>query len=114
MRSDTQYPPLTYICITTGVDDQFYERHHLPPGHQQLHGPGRRFRAGPEEEEHQPPIKNESPNGLSNVRGSVSMARTSDLNSATSQFYINVVDNSGSLDGARYCAFGHVVEGMEV
>ena len=42
------------------------------------------------------------------------MARTSDPDSATAQFYINVVDNSRGLDGQRYCAFGQVVEGMDV
>ena len=44
-------------------------------------------------------IKNESGNGLSNKRGSVAMARTNDLNSATSQFFINVVDNDGPRRG---------------
>ena len=58
-------------------------------------------------------IKNESGNGLLNVRGAVAMARTSDLDSATSQFYINVVDNA-FLDDGKYCVFGLVVEGMEV
>src|SRR5208337_3533710 len=61
-----------------------------------------------------PSIKNESGNGLSNVRGSIAMARTSDLDSATSQFYINVVDNSGSLDKPKYCVFGKVVTGLDV
>lgn len=60
-----------------------------------------------------PPIKNESGNGLSNARGSIAMARTNDLNSATSQFYINHVDNN-RLDGARYAVFGKVIEGMDV
>jgi cyclophilin family peptidyl-prolyl cis-trans isomerase len=60
-----------------------------------------------------PPIKNESGNGLSNVRGSIAMARTNDLNSATSQFYINHKDNT-RLDGAKYAVFGKVVEGLEV
>ncbi|CAN5166975.1 peptidylprolyl isomerase [soil metagenome] len=64
------------------------------------------------------PIKIESSNGLKNVRGSVAMARTSDPNSATSQFFINVVDN-GRLDypgrdGYGYAVFGTVVEGMDV
>ena len=65
-------------------------------------------------------IKNEAANGLKNVRGSVAMARTSVVDSATSQFFINTVDN-GFLDyrGKRpeefdYCVFGAVVEGMEV
>ena len=60
------------------------------------------------------PIRNEAPNGLSNTRGTIAMARTSDPDSATAQFFINVVDNSGHLDRARYCVFGRVVEGMDV
>jgi cyclophilin family peptidyl-prolyl cis-trans isomerase len=60
------------------------------------------------------PIKNESGNGLSNVRGSIAMARTNALNSATSQFYINVEDNSQKLDQPKYCVFGKVIEGMDV
>ena len=63
------------------------------------------------------PIVLESRNGLSNVRGSVAMARTNDPNSATAQFFINVADNL-RLDAAEgrdgYAAFGKVVEGMEV
>jgi FKBP-type peptidyl-prolyl cis-trans isomerase len=59
------------------------------------------------------PIKNEWKNGLKNKRGTIAMARTRDLDSATSQFFINVVDN-GSLDSlGRYAVFGKVVEGME-
>ena len=68
----------------------------------------------------QAPIKNEAGNGLKNLRGSVAMARTNDPHSATSQFFINVVDN-GFLDhtapagsGWGYCVFGQVVEGMDV
>ena len=52
--------------------------------------------------------------GLHNSRGTIAMARTSDPNSAEDQFYINVVDNSASLDGAAYCPFGRVIAGMEV
>ncbi|MEZ6141459.1 MAG: peptidylprolyl isomerase [Zavarzinella sp.] len=65
------------------------------------------------------PIKNEASNGLSNVRGTLAMARTSDPDSATSQFYINLKDNKG-LDKANepsghgYCVFGRVIEGMDV
>jgi peptidyl-prolyl cis-trans isomerase B (cyclophilin B) len=63
------------------------------------------------------PIQNEWKNGLKNVRGSVAMARTSDPDSATSQFFINVVDN-GFLDqprdGAAYAVFGMVSKGMDV
>ena len=64
-----------------------------------------------------PPIALESHNGLSNVRGTIAMARESAPDTATSQFFINVVDNarldgSGSRDG--YAVFGHVVSGMDV
>ena len=64
-----------------------------------------------------PPIQNEWKNGLKNVRGSIAMARTRAANSATCQFFINVVDNS-KLDqpsgGAAYAVFGKVVAGMDV
>jgi cyclophilin family peptidyl-prolyl cis-trans isomerase len=63
------------------------------------------------------PIQNESRNGVSNERGTIAMARTSEPNSATAQFFINVVDNK-RLDGNPanwgYTAFGKVVEGMDV
>jgi peptidyl-prolyl cis-trans isomerase A (cyclophilin A) len=65
-----------------------------------------------------PPIAIESNNGLKNVRGALAMARTADPNSATAQFYINVVDNAfldyPGRDGAGYTVFGSVVEGMDV
>ena len=60
-----------------------------------------------------PTIPDELPNKHSNVRGSVAMAKTSEPNSATSQFYINLKDNSASLD-SNYSVFGRVVAGMEV
>ena len=63
------------------------------------------------------PISNEAKNGLKNTRGSLSMARTSDINSATSQFFVNLKDN-GFLDhGPRdygYAVFGRVTDGMDV
>lgn len=64
-----------------------------------------------------PAIKNESKNGLKNLRGTLSMARYSDPNSATSQFFINLNDNSNldpSSSDAGYAVFGKVVEGMDV
>ncbi len=64
------------------------------------------------------PVPIESNNGLKNVRGAVAMARTSNPNSATAQFFINVVDNPRldypSFDGYGYTVFAQVVEGMEV
>ncbi len=65
-----------------------------------------------------PPIKNEADNGLKNDRGTLSMARTGDPNSATSQFFINVVNNDmlnrPNPDGYGYAVFGKVISGMEV
>jgi peptidyl-prolyl cis-trans isomerase A (cyclophilin A) len=64
-----------------------------------------------------PPIKNEWRNGLKNVKGSIAMARTQVHDSATSQFFINVADNTAldmPRDGAAYAVFGKVVEGMDV
>lgn len=67
------------------------------------------------------PIKNEADNGLSNLRGTIAMARTNDPHSATSQFFINLVDNKGldfkGKESGRewgYAVFGKVIEGMEV
>jgi peptidyl-prolyl cis-trans isomerase A (cyclophilin A) len=60
------------------------------------------------------PIVNEFGNGLLNARGTISMARTTDPDSATSQFFINLVDNGGLDVPPGYAVFGEVVEGMEV
>jgi peptidyl-prolyl cis-trans isomerase A (cyclophilin A) len=65
-----------------------------------------------------PSVKNEAANGLKNDRGTVAMARTSDPDSATSQFFINVVNNDNlnrpKPDGHGYTVFGKVIEGMDV
>ncbi len=67
-----------------------------------------------------PPIKNEATAALKNARGTIAMARTSDINSATCQFFINLVDNGfldhrdNSTSGFGYCAFGKVTAGMDV
>ena len=66
------------------------------------------------------PIKNEAGNGLSNKRGTIAMARTSVVDSATCQFFINTVDNgflnyqNSTPAGFGYCVFGQVIEGMDV
>ncbi|GAA4649205.1 peptidylprolyl isomerase [Kistimonas scapharcae] len=63
------------------------------------------------------PIRNESGNGLTNRRGTIAMARTNNPDSATSQFFINLVDNN-YLDGSQsqpgYTVFGEVIDGMNV
>lgn len=73
------------------------------------------FKADMSERQTRAPIPLEAGNGLSNVRGAIAMARTNDPNSATAQFFINVVDNP-RLDthGGGYAVFGKVVEGMEI
>jgi len=66
------------------------------------------------------PIKNEASNGLKNVIGSIAMARTNVVDSATAQFFINVKDNdflnhkNTSPDGYGYAVFGQVIDGMDV
>lgn len=66
------------------------------------------------------PIINEAANGLKNLKGTIAMARTGEVNSATAQFFINLVDNafldhrSKTDEGFGYCVFGRVVEGMDV
>ncbi len=77
------------------------------------------FEPGMQPRKTREPIKNEADSGLSNMRGTVAMARTMDPHSATAQFFINVEDN-GFLDhtaktaeGWGYCVFGKVVEGMD-
>lgn len=78
------------------------------------------FKPGMKQKKAKAPIKNEASNGLHNTRGSVAMARTQIVDSATSQFFINVVDNlfldfkSKSSDQYGYAVFGGVVSGMEI
>lgn len=66
------------------------------------------------------PVKNEANNGLSNLEGTIAMARTADPHSASAQFFINTSDNafldfrSETQEGWGYCVFGQVVDGMDV
>src|SRR5579862_1222806 len=77
------------------------------------------FTSDMQEKPAKPPIKNEGGNGLKNDRGTVAMARTSDPDSATAQFFINTVNNGflnrdQARDGVGYTVFGKVVKGMDV
>jgi len=78
------------------------------------------FNAGMVQKAAHAPLQNEATNGLRNERGTIAMARTSDPHSATSQFFINVVDNdflnytAPNPAGWGYCVFGKVVDGMTV
>lgn len=78
------------------------------------------YDASGKEKPTQAPIMNEADNGLSNARGTIAMARTSDPHSASAQFFINLKDNAplnfkGKTPGGwGYCVFGKVVQGMDV
>ncbi len=76
------------------------------------------FEPGMSEKSTRAPIENEAKNGLSNMTGTIAMARTMDPHSASAQFFINVADNKfldyPGQDGWGYCVFGKVTEGMEV
>jgi peptidyl-prolyl cis-trans isomerase B (cyclophilin B) len=91
--------------------------HRVIPGFM-IQGGG--FDSGMRQKPTRPPIPNEADNGLLNSRGTLAMARTSDPNSASAQFFINVVDNtflnfkSKTTQGWGYAVFGKVIEGMDV
>ena len=78
------------------------------------------FESGMNQKETRAPIQNEAANGLKNDAYTVAMARTSDVHSASAQFFINVADNgflnytSSTTEGFGYCVFGKVVEGKEI
>jgi cyclophilin family peptidyl-prolyl cis-trans isomerase len=77
------------------------------------------FEPGMKEKKTRDPIKNESSNGLSNLKYTVAMARTNVADSATSQFYVNTKDNAfldkaKARDGVGYCVFGRVTSGTDV
>ena len=103
------------------VEAGFYKGtifHRVVPGFM-IQGGG--FTSGMVEKSTRPPILNEATNRLSNVRGTVAMARTQALRSATAQFFINVTDNRAKLDHRGYspedfgyAVFGRVLKGMDV
>ena len=112
--------PLTVANFLAYVDAGFYNGtifHRVIDGFM-IQGGG--FDANMRQKETRAPIKNEAANGLQNKRGTIAMARTMVVDSATAQFFINVKDN-GFLDfrapnpqGFGYCVFGEVVAGMDV
>ncbi|HXH04098.1 MAG TPA: peptidylprolyl isomerase [Candidatus Competibacteraceae bacterium] len=115
---DQEKAPKTTANFLQYVNDGFYDGtifHRVIDGFM-IQGGG--FTADFQQKSTRTPVENEAGNGLKNVRGSISMARTSDPHSATAQFFINVVDNPGldhpKPDGWGYAVFGKVVEGMEV
>ncbi len=105
--------PITVKNILSYVDAKHYDGlifHRVIPGFMIQCGG---YTADMHEKATNPPIKNEAGNGLKNARGSAAMARTQALDTATAQFYINLVDNFG-LDDMKYAVFGQVIAGMDV
>ncbi len=112
--------PITVKNFLGYVDKKFYDGttfHRLVPGFV-IQGGG--FDKDMMKKVTLEPIKNEAGNGLKNLKGTLSMARTGVVNSATSQFFVNLKDNA-ALDhtdntdrGFGYAVFGKVVEGMDV
>jgi cyclophilin family peptidyl-prolyl cis-trans isomerase len=109
--------PLTVENFLRYVDDGYYDGtifHRVIPGFM-IQGGG--FTSDMRQKQTNPPVKNEADNGLKNSRGTLAMARTAAVDSATSQFFINLSDNAFLDHGKRdfgYAVFGRVVEGMDV
>lgn len=117
LQLDPENAPVTVKNFLSYVESGHYEEtlfHRVIPG---FMAQGGGYDLEYNEKETQDPIENESKNGLSNLRGTIAMARTRNPNSATAQYFINLVDNF-KLDGSEYswgyAVFGKVVEGMEV
>lgn len=114
---DAVKAPITVANFLKYVDDGFYDNlifHRVIDGFM-IQAGGMDDKMNEKSKGLKGKIKNESGNGLSNVRGTIAMARTADPNSAQSQFFINLVDNK-NLDnyGGGYAVFGKVIGGMEV
>ncbi len=113
--------PATVSNLLAYVDEKFYEGtifHRVIDGFM-IQGGG--FSREMTQKKTRAPVKNEADNGLHNERGTLAMARTTVVDSATSQFFINLVDNTAHLDfksksdsGWGYCVFGRVISGMDI
>jgi len=117
LELEAEKAPISVENFLGYVDSGFYDGtvfHRVIPGFM-VQGGG--FGEGLNQKPTKAPIKNEADNGLHNVRGTVAMARTQNVNSATSQFFINHRDNDFLDHGGRdfgYAVFAKVVRGMEV
>jgi cyclophilin family peptidyl-prolyl cis-trans isomerase len=109
--------PISAANFQKYVDDEFFDGaifHRIVPGFV-IQGGG--LTKDYRNKTTRDPIQNEAKNGLKNKRGFLSMARTSDINSGTSQFFVNLSDNEFLDHGPRdygYAVFGKVTEGMDV
>jgi cyclophilin family peptidyl-prolyl cis-trans isomerase len=112
--------PATVANFLAYVNDKFYDGtvfHRVIPN---FMAQGGGFTPDMKQKPTKAAIKNEAGNGLKNQFGTLAMARTSDINSATAQFFINTKDNDfldhkdDSMQGYGYCVFGKVIEGSKV
>jgi len=117
---DKAKAPVTVENFLGYVNDKFYDGtiyHRVIPAFM-IQGGG--FDKDMNQKKTKAPIKNEASNGLKNTNGTIAMARTSDPNSATAQFFINTKDNvfldykNDTPQGMGYAVFGKVVDGMDV
>ena len=117
LELNDQKAPVSVKNFVDYVNSGFYNNttfHRVIPGFM-VQGGG--FTADMQQKRPNAPITNEADNGLLNKRGTISMARTAEKDSATSQFFINVADNAFLDHGQRdfgYAVFGKVVKGMDV
>ena len=119
LELDAEKAPITVANFLSYVDAKHYDGtifHRVIPGFM-IQGGG--FTADMNQKATHAPVKNEAGNGLSNARGTIAMARTSDPDSATAQWFINLKDNTfldraEAQDGWGYTVFGKVTEGMDV
>ena len=116
---DEKAAPITVTNFLSYVEDKFFDGtiFHRVIKKFMIQGGG--FNPGMKQKATKGNIKNESFNKLTNLRGTIAMARTPDPDSASSQFFINVKDNgfldkANSGDGFGYCVFGKVIDGMDV
>lgn len=117
LQLDRERAPITVENFLKYVDEGFYDNlifHRVISGFM-IQGGGMTDQMEEKSTGKHAPIKNESKGGLSNLRGTIAMARTNNPDSATCQFFINQVDNQ-NLDtyGGGYTAFGKVIDGMNV
>ncbi len=118
LELNAEKAPATVENFVQYIKDGFYNGtvfHRVIDGFM-IQGGG--FEAGMKEKTTRQPIRNEARNGLQNAAGTIAMARTNNPNSATAQFFINLVDNRmldyPNPDGAGYAVFGKVTQGLDV
>lgn len=120
LELDSEKAPLTVQNFIDYVNSGHYDNtvfHRVIDGFM-IQGGG--FEPGMKQKQTRAPIQNEAANGLKNEKYTIAMARTSDVHSASAQFFINVADNnflnytSPTSQGFGYCVFGKVTEGKDI